>query len=669
MNVRELIVPKGIRYISEWKEFSLPEFPNIIDKQIPGCGFTEWCITNEMNMILVSPRKILLENKEEQHLGEVCLVKGILKELGVDIDLTTTGKKSYAKKEMSQEEKEEFNNAVRRNYEFMKKNVIDYCFYRNSQGKPCKILVTYDSYRKVREWLEELGIFESFYTVVDEFQSIFIDSRFKSNTEMEFLYALQGVQRVCFVSATPMIEEYLDMLDEFKDLPYTKLDWKKEDSGRVATPGLDVLVLKSLGAVADKIIGSYLSGDFVKSGRILPDGRREEVISKEAVIYVNSVNNICQIIKRTGLKPDQVNILCADTTENQNRIRRKLGSKFSIGKVPLRGEKNKMFTLCTRTVYLGADFYSDNARTFVISDANIECLAVDITLDLPQILGRQRLNENPWKNKATIYAKVISKKNKVDKSVFDRILKTKFEATQNLLSIYEKGDMKEKEILAIKYEKDAKNSSYKDDYVAVNRHGGTNLFPKFNNLVMISEQRAFDIQQVDYKDRFSVFNRIEDNGSRLNNKVDIDSILFEFSSQKNQMEKMKFLCQLDLPESVLTIILDRVPEYYKRFYVVLGPERCRALGYCYTKMNRDCAILSFNKSDLIDRIFSTFSVGDKYSNQYVKETLGNIYNELGYAKTPKASDLEEYFEVKAGKLFDSVKNKWVHGIELVNKKN
>ena len=35
------------------------------------------------------------------------------------------------------------------------------------------------------------------------------------------------------------------------------------------------------------------------------------------------------------------------------------------------------------------------------------------------------------------------------------------------------------------------------------------LFPVFNQLVYISEQRAFDIQQTDYRDRFTVFNTIK----------------------------------------------------------------------------------------------------------------------------------------------------------------
>ena len=70
-----------------------------------------------------------------------------------------------------------------------------------------------------------------------------------------------------------------------------------------------------------------------------------------------------------------------------------------------------MFTFCTRTVYLGADFYSTNARSFIFSDANIDCLSVDISMDLEQILGRQRLIENPWKDYAKVFIRTLSKKN------------------------------------------------------------------------------------------------------------------------------------------------------------------------------------------------------------------------------------------------------------------
>ena len=133
----------------------------------------------------------------------------------------------------------------------------------------------------------------------------------------------------------------------------------------------------------------------------MKNGIPTKVISDEAVIYVNSVNHIISIIKKCELTSDQVNILCADTEENKKRIHKRLGKKFNIGEVPGKKEKPKMFTFCTRTVYLGADFYSLCARSFIFSDSNSDCLAVDIEEDLPQILGRKILEENTFNNSSS----------------------------------------------------------------------------------------------------------------------------------------------------------------------------------------------------------------------------------------------------------------------------
>ena len=35
------IVPKGIKYISEWIDYDLPRGHVIVDKGVTGCGYTE----------------------------------------------------------------------------------------------------------------------------------------------------------------------------------------------------------------------------------------------------------------------------------------------------------------------------------------------------------------------------------------------------------------------------------------------------------------------------------------------------------------------------------------------------------------------------------------------------------------------------------------------------
>ena len=655
----KIIVPKEVRYISEWENFTLLDFPHILDKKIPGCGFTEYCITNGLDSIVCSPRRLLLENKEDQHPGDIFYFRSEMdRSLDVDKDLFS----NIIPRETTIDEE-----MKKLSLENMENNLRIYIEHRRLKCLPIKLIVTYDSFRLLKEMLIRLGIFNSFYVVVDEFQSIFTDSRFKSDTELEFINHLKDIQKLCFVSATPMIDDYLEMLPDFKDLPYYELDWETDCQGRVLKPDLKVRVIRSVIEQALEIIKTYKSGDFELAVDIDSFGNIREVFSMEAVIYVNSVKNIVSIIKKSGLKPDEVNILCANTPENQKKLDRIAGrNKYIIGKVPLRDEPHKMFTLCTRTVYLGADFYSTCARSFILSDANIDTLAVDITLDLPQILGRQRLLENPWKNRAELYFKSLIKKNIVTKEDFDNLINRKLSKTESLLSIYKKGTSKERHDLAENYQKIAKTYSYKDDYVAVNTHGGKDLFPVRNELVLISERRAFDIQQIDYKDRFSVFSKLSESGM-------INSGLIDFVQKFNTLptfyDKMKSLCESEFTESERLTILEQVPILYKNMYLKVGPARLKARSYNITFIKKELEDTSVNSEiDLGKELNKYFQIGQRYSLVDIKNKLKVIFDEIGYRSTPKASILSDYFEVKKAKIISSDGLKKDNGYEILKKK-
>ena len=631
-------VPKGIRFMSDWKEFSIPDYPCIIDKKIPGCGFTEYCISNNENVILCSPRKLLLENKENQHPNEVLYVRNELdQDETVDKDLEKITRSSVMSPtsvyELTSEDKK------LEILENLKNQVTDWVGLCLSQRKPIKILVTYDSFRLVKETLGEF--ITNFRIIIDEFQSIFTDSRFKASTELEFLYQLNGIQRVCFVSATPMIDEYLNELDEFKDLPYYEFDWVSEDPLRVLKPDLTVKTCRSVNEPAYEIIDKYLNGSFDSVSYRDTSGKIQTIYSKEAVFYVNSVSNILGIINKCGLIPEQCNLLIARTPDNEKKIKKRLGKKWEIGSIPLKGEPHKMFTFCTRTVYLGADFYSDCAKSFIFSDANIDTLAVDISLDLPQILGRQRNNCNPWKNHADFYYKSI--KNAKTKEDFDKYLALKDKKTREKLENYESAP--NKHTMAEDYQTISKACNYRNDYVAVNVHNGKDMIPVKNELVRIAERRAFDIQQIDYKDRFSVFNSLN-KMNFISGNENVEKFMKQFEGLSQFTEKMKYLCECGLSEDEISSILDQLPTLYKTAYLVAGPVKCKALKYQKGEIVKYVDSQKLTKSDLITEIYNSFVVGNIYSKKDIKEQLGVIYDSFKLNKTPKATDLGEYFELK-----------------------
>mgnify|MGYP005750807989 FL=1 len=670
--LNDYVVPRGIRFISElgtdFRFYKLP-VKCIINKQLPGCGFTEYCLRGPENVILCSPRKMLLKNKKDQHGREVYLVVNELeKEVAVDKDLSKVDKSQAfidTLKEMVHGKDTVYNRLMN--------EIKDYLGERRYLGKPAKILVTYDSYRIVKDILTSLGVFEGFYTIVDEFQTILHDSKFKSSTELDFLYHLQQSHSALFVSATPMLEEYLNMLDEFDGLPYINMDWGKEDSTRVLRPSLKVLTMKSVGTKLPEIIQSYKDGNFERAIRMV-NGYPREIISDEAVFYVNSVNHITSIIKKCELKPEEVNILCSDTSDNLKKIQKKIGKKFKIGEVPLEGEKPKMFTFCTRTVYLGADFYSLCARSFIFSDSNIDSLAVDISEDLPQILGRQRLFANPWKNEAIFYYRSTCDYRKVSQKEFDKEIERKKRATNNLLRSFESAPDDAKFDLAEKYQKDAKASNYKDDYIAVNEHQGGTLIPVLNNLVLVNEIRAFRIQQIDYKDRFTVFSTIHNS---LSSDDIINQRVSEFLEQYQKLgtfkAKLRYLCEFGFNDNVISIVLDQIGEHdnIKSYYTALGPQKLRALGYDRYKIEKELGIVTFSYELLESTVYNEFKVGDKLTLSGIKDRLGYLYSSINYTAVPKATDLEKFFEVRPIVIYEKKDNgsrKQIKGYELLKKK-
>jgi hypothetical protein len=650
MQKDKIKVPSGIRYISDWNEFSFNKFPSkcIINKQLPGCGFTEYCIRSNENIILCSPRKMLLHNKWNQHKNEVYLVVNEMdKESNIDKDLSKIDKNITLDLSIDSE--------ISRNSEIYKRlyhEIEEYCMNR-PYGLGKKILVTYDSYRIVKDILEKLGWFDRFITVVDEFQSILHDARFKSDTELKFMNYLAQSPTAYFVSATPMMDEYLEMLDEFRDLPYFELDWETEDPSRIIRPDLDVFVMRSVGEKMSEIIQKYLNSDFEEIV-VMRDGIPTRVVSNEAVFYVNSVNHITSIIKKNNLTPEQCNILCSKTDDNLKKIQKRLGKKFIIGDVPLEGDSHKMFTFCTRTVYLGADFYSTCARSFIFSDSNIDSLAVDISEDLPQILGRQRLFENPWKNNAVFYYRSTANYREMKESDFKDIIESKKKSTERLLRAFTEVSLNEdKYELAKRYKTLALSQNYKEDYVAVNKiqasDGGIILKPVTNNLVLVNEIRAFKIQQIDYKDRFSVFSTVHNTLTRddvVNQEV--SEFLRIYTGLNTIHDKLKLLCEYGLSQDAINIVLGQIndSDEIKSFYTTLGPDRLKSLSYNSTKIKKALGIVTFSQELLISSIYSEFKIGDIWLLSDIKQRLESIYFSINYNKIAKASDLISYFEIQ-----------------------
>ena len=689
MNVIPIDVPDYVNYISEWKEFEYPLGHLILDKTICGCGFTEYCLNNQFPLILCSPRKKLLENKEGQHNSDKGKEEGLREiyyfrndyENNLDFDGDNEEKKESPFGPVSEKfeailEQENLGNLKKDERVLYLKKIKDqlrsYIFSHTiTEENPFKIIVTYDSLHHVLDVLNEYYPSNSYKVVVDEFQSIFMDASFKPSVELDFVEDLKGCSNVLYLSATPMLEKYLIELDYFKDLPFYKLIWPKD---KIENIRAELRITRNISGELSKIIANYREGRY--PDKVITTGVNKEIrYSSELVIFVNSIKSICSIIRKNKLTPEETNIICSDSSTNINKLK-KVG--HTIGDIPTRGEQHKMFTLCTRTTYLGADFYSTSAFTVVCSDCNIQTMTVDISLDLPQILGRQRLKENVFRNEVLILYKAENKRGAIineKKLVNDEKVREKEQKTLELLEGYSKMSDKEKLLWGEKAKRD--KELYRSDYLGISSRTGQAMF---NYLVKVADKRAYDVTRKEYIDEITIKKGIGSIGNAdvgvINGNIEIELqgvysyLVSEFDKDKDFVRRMKLLCDIDLqyPNFFTTYanspIQVLIPMNYQNYINTLGFEKIRSLSY------HESNIISYIKSqDALNKvdITSIFNVGDKISKKDIKAMLGDFYTSNNISKTPKASDLNDYFILKSIKL--KVGDKWENGFEIIAKKN
>lgn len=670
LNIINLEVPEYVKFINDWKEFRYPSGHVIFDKTICGCGFTEYCLSNEYPTILCSPRKILLDNKMDQHKGDknIYYFKN-------EKDETISNYDSEVENGLSKEDiqklndiSEEVSAETKEQYIIKLKQKLSMWLSSCDVSNP-KILVTYDSLKHVISVLGDR--LQYFNIVIDEFQSIFCDSSFKADVELNFVQLLKKYnnQNVLYLSATPMLERYLGIMDYFKDLPFYKLVWP---NNRIETININREYTTSINTSCVKLIQEYKNGIFPR--KILPD--KSVHVSKEIVFFVNSVKTICDIIRKAGLKPSECNIICSQTSGNIAKIKR-LGSGFDYGKIPTRDEPTKMFTFCTRTAYLGADFYSQNALTVICSNINIKTLIVDISLDLPQIVGRQRLETNVFRNDVKIlYTGKSKKASDVSLDEFLENEKEKEKSTKIQLDAYNKMNNYEKleysQVLADR----VKFRSYTKSYVGIDSNTG---FATYNYLAKISSLRSYEISRPDYQERVLIRKDLDstDNltiSDRNLGGLDnfIESFRSEFNSDNNFIRRMKMYYRLvtefsDIYKQNIKIFHTIIPSNYQGYMNLLGPERIKANGYIEVDiLNEMESVLSVD--NIKAEVLMKFHTGQRYSTKFIKVELAEIYNKLRIKKTAKASDLNDWFDLKSCTVLNKETNKWDRGFEIIGVK-
>ena len=592
----EIYVPENVEFLTDWNGFELPK--GILNKGVTGCGATSVAIEDEHKTIICSPRINLIKNKVGQHEGL----------LGVFGDVKNDEIMAYLEK-----------------------------------TETPKIMVTYDSMPRLAKLIDDKS---DWRVVVDEYQYLLIDSGFRSDKAIALLDVVNEFNYVTYLSATPIADKYIQGMEQFKDVPYTELIWGDRVeriyvAREISTKPIDNAI---------KIVRNYQNGIFPKEG---------DAVSKECVIFLNSVTNIANIIHQTKIPPEDVNIIVADTGENRKLVRQ-IGKGFDIGAIPLEGEPHKMFTFCTSTAFAGCDFYSTCASTFVISDNKKVHTSIDIATELAQIAGRQRLACNPFRKTIVFIYNVDIGESNAD--VYKEAIEQKLEKSIKMAE-WKNGapDYFKKDV--IKETSEMQNiKKYSESYVRYDEKSDSFTV---NRWAYLNELFAYDVQHENYQDSIIVKKQLEESGfgikgeeKRSDYKEQLKCILVK----EGFADRMKRYCELRQlketnPYYLADEIMERQYEDLRLYYDRLGYYRIKALGYKEKDLKNELE-RSYYENDIKQKFREVFVVGERMSTEDIKRTMTEIYANYGIRKNGVAKQLERDYGIR----LKSVKVKMPGGI-------
>lgn len=604
-------MPKKVRYMTQAYRELMNVLPfigkYILDKSLTGCGGTEFFINSGHPLVLVSPRTGVLVNKSQQH-PECHLFR----------DTTDTpllqlkeGLRLY----------------------------LDKCSGIFGINKVPVILVTLDSAKYVIEELKFRGIIDNFLFLTDEFQCLISDAAFKGKVDLEFLTMLDAeAKNICYMSATPIDETYLSALPEFQNVGYYKIGW---DPDVIVEPTVKEIMMKkgeTASNIISRIISDYRCNGYFK--RIFINGTNYD--ATEAVFFINEVKTIFQIIKANNLQPKEVTVLISASNKNASK---KENAKYLIQQ-PSTDRVNPIntpFTFCSKASFEGRDFYSKSAFTYIFLDGKKDWEVHDTSIEIPQMLGRQRLDDNPFKYNAEIYYRTkptVQCEAEYMKSIMDKL-----HESQTILDSFNNGDEYLKKSLVNVVKNRDPNNAYLTNYLDVVDDVNGNFGLKTNLLVAAAEHNLATNKAYFYSNPLFLTTAIRNQMATCNTKP---SELRDFEKQFN--EAVSFQKRMELYATFLSTFPNYAPlllrnpfielkyhEYYNHF----GPAELQRLNYDETAIENE-----MYRQQIIIQCRNYFQLGRQYPALEVKSALQSIYDSIGYNRTATATQLSEYLVVQ-----------------------
>lgn len=321
-------------YVGQSKNFEVSKGA-YINKGACGCGLTTFLLTNRENVVVLMPKKSLIQNKMLQITGL----------FGVDGDTVKEDIECY----------------------------IEAC---ESKNKPIKICCTFDSCYKIECFLDRCRL------VFDECDEFFIKYNSKNRGGQNLYRTTLEIAKkyrdtVTFVTATTIPIKYLPTW--MQGLETETYEFENTETRK---PFL-MKRQKPINALINEIIMPI-----VKNGEVTI---KTKTFSK-VLVFCNSIRTIMEkIIPTCGLTKEQVAFYIGDSIDNDKKLDKYKFRRFTgINDLA-------QFNFVTSSGYSGVDFYDKEAMTVIVSwtDTNKDYTMVDFNTQLKQAASRIRNTDNP----------------------------------------------------------------------------------------------------------------------------------------------------------------------------------------------------------------------------------------------------------------------------------
>lgn len=281
---------------------------------------------------------------------------------------------------------------------------------------------------------------------------------------------------------------------------------------------------------------------------------------------------------------------------------------------------------------------------------------------------------NLFKNTISIYYKTTTEIQ--TREEFEVIQDERRNETRILLEGFQNLTSEQQISYTKKLRADIEVSKYSDDFVSISNKTGE---PVHNHFIELAHERSWEISQKDYQDQISVTKVMEDKGYTVTEEgkyiqEDPDFLRFksEFESTPQFSKRLKIYCEyLDYYKSnsklsgyIMFYVKD--PRYHK-YYSHYGTSGCKAKEFRERDMETGLKS-GIDLVDNLDLVYNSFQIGERYSTKTIKSMLKDIYSSLGISKTPKASDLGDYFILEDTRVLNSETGKRDRGFKIISRR-